>query len=136
MKIDFSGRKAIVCGGSRGIGRAIALGFAQAGGDVSICARDPKALEETRSEIAALGRNAHAASADLAKGDPAARIRDDALSRARFELRWECVHHEHQQRQCRVGILRYGHGRECDDHEQQGSRLRRFEHGGQCDDHQ
>lgn len=80
MKIDFSGRKAIVCGGSRGIGRAIALGFAQAGGDVSICARDPKALEETRSEIAALGRNAHAASADLAKGDAVRGYVRDAIS--------------------------------------------------------
>ena len=69
MKIDFTGKKAIVCGGSRGIGKAIALGFAACGGDVSICARDPKALEETRAEIAKLGHKAHAASADLAKGD-------------------------------------------------------------------
>ena len=69
MKIDFTGKRAIVCGGSRGIGKAIALGFAAAGGNVSICARDPKALEETRGEIARLGRKAHAGSADLGKGD-------------------------------------------------------------------
>jgi 3-oxoacyl-[acyl-carrier protein] reductase len=69
MKIDFTGKKAIVCGGSRGIGRAIALGFAQCGGNVSICARDPMALEETRAEIAKLGHKAHAMSADLSKGD-------------------------------------------------------------------
>ena len=69
MKIDFTGKKAIVCGGSKGIGRAIALGFAAAGGDVSICAREPKSLEETRAEIARLGHKAHAASADLSKGD-------------------------------------------------------------------
>jgi 3-oxoacyl-[acyl-carrier protein] reductase len=69
MNIDFTGKKAIVCGGSRGIGRAIALGFAAAGGDVSICARDAATLEETRSEIAKHGHAAHAASADLSSAD-------------------------------------------------------------------
>ena len=80
MNIDFTGKKAIVCGGSRGIGRAIALGFAAAGGDVSICARDPKALEATRAEIAKLGRKAHAASADLSKGDAVRGYVRDALA--------------------------------------------------------
>ena len=65
MTIDFTGRKAIVCGGSRGIGRAIALGLAAAGADVSICARGASALETTRTEIAAHGHIAHAAAADL-----------------------------------------------------------------------
>ena len=69
MRIDFAGKKAIVCGGSRGIGKAIALGFASCGGDVSICAREPEALEQTRLEIARLGRKAHAARADLSQGD-------------------------------------------------------------------
>lgn len=68
MKIDFTGKKAIVCGGSRGIGKAIAMGYAACGGDVSICARDGKTLEETRAEIAKHGRKAHAAKADLADG--------------------------------------------------------------------
>jgi 3-oxoacyl-[acyl-carrier protein] reductase len=79
MKIDFAGKKAIVCGGSRGIGRAIALGFAAAGGDVSICARDPAALEQTRKEIEKLGRKAHAASVDLARGDDVRRYVRDAI---------------------------------------------------------
>ena len=65
MNIDFTGRKAIICGGSRGIGRAIALGLAAAGADVSICARGAGTLETTRTEIAAHGRKAHAAPADL-----------------------------------------------------------------------
>jgi 3-oxoacyl-[acyl-carrier protein] reductase len=80
MNIDFSGKKAIVCGGSRGIGRAIALGFASCGGDVSICARDPGVLEQTRAEIAKLGRKAHAASADLAKGDAVRGYVRDAIA--------------------------------------------------------
>jgi 3-oxoacyl-[acyl-carrier protein] reductase len=39
MNIDITGKRAIVAGGSRGIGRAIALAFAGAGARVSICAR-------------------------------------------------------------------------------------------------
>ena len=69
MKIDFTGKRAIICGGSRGIGKAIALGFAAAGGDVSICAREAATLEQTRAEIAKHGHKTHAASADLSKGD-------------------------------------------------------------------
>jgi len=65
MNIDFTGKRAIICGGSRGIGRAIALGFAAAGGDVSICARGAETLERTRTEVAALGHKAHAGSCDL-----------------------------------------------------------------------
>jgi 3-oxoacyl-[acyl-carrier protein] reductase len=65
MNIDFTGRKAIICGGSRGIGRAIALGLAASGADVSICARGAETLEHTRAEIAAHGHKAHATSVDL-----------------------------------------------------------------------
>ena len=67
---DFKGRRVVVCGGSRGIGRSTALGFAQAGAAVSICARSPGPLEATRAEIAVLGVTAHAAPCDL--GDRAA----------------------------------------------------------------
>jgi 3-oxoacyl-[acyl-carrier protein] reductase len=62
---DFRGKRVVVCGGSRGIGRSTALGFAQAGASVSICARSPGPLEATRAEIAALGVAAHAAGCDL-----------------------------------------------------------------------
>jgi 3-oxoacyl-[acyl-carrier protein] reductase len=65
VNIDFTGKKVIVCGGSRGIGRAMALGFATAGADLSICARGAEALEATRKEVAALGGIAHAGAADL-----------------------------------------------------------------------
>ena len=68
--MEFAGRGVIVAGGSRGIGRAIALGFAAAGASVSICARGADALEATRSEIERLGVQAHAAQVDL--GDAAA----------------------------------------------------------------
>ncbi len=66
MNIDFTGKKVVICGGSRGIGRAMALGFAGSGADVSICARGAGTLEETRLEVAALGHIAHAGACDLA----------------------------------------------------------------------
>jgi NAD(P)-dependent dehydrogenase (short-subunit alcohol dehydrogenase family) len=57
MELDFVGKRAVVCGGSRGIGRAIA----RAGAAVSICVRGAETLEATRAEIAGSGHPAHAA---------------------------------------------------------------------------
>ncbi|MCW5751122.1 MAG: SDR family oxidoreductase [Alphaproteobacteria bacterium] len=68
MKLDLSGRRVLVTGGSRGIGRSIALAFAGAGAAVSICARGEAALRQTESEIAALGVPVHAGVTDLADG--------------------------------------------------------------------
>jgi len=66
MVFDFTGKRAIVCGGSRGIGRSIALGLAEAGAAVSICARGADALEAARAEIACHGHTAHTGVCDLA----------------------------------------------------------------------
>lgn len=51
MEIRMNGRSALITGGSRGLGRAIALKFAQAGANVAIAARRPDVLAETKSEI-------------------------------------------------------------------------------------
>ncbi len=63
---DFGGTRVVVAGGSRGIGRSIALGFAKAGAAVSICARGAAALEATRTELAEQGGVVHVATCDLA----------------------------------------------------------------------
>jgi len=78
MNIDLTGKRAIVAGGSRGIGRSIALAFAESGASVSICARGAEALEAARKEIAATGVAAHAATCDLADGEAVARYIADA----------------------------------------------------------
>ena len=77
---DFSGYRVVVAGGSRGIGRSIALGFAEAGAAVSICARGAAALEETRQALAAHGVPAHAQSCDLADADAIATWVADAAA--------------------------------------------------------
>src|SRR6188474_3288094 len=66
MAFDFAGKRILVAGGSRGIGRAIALGFAAAGADVSLCARDAPALQSVHAELSRHGHQVHTASCDLA----------------------------------------------------------------------
>jgi len=55
---DLRGKVALITGGSRGLGRAMALGFARAGADVVIASRKRDACEATAREIEALGRRA------------------------------------------------------------------------------
>lgn len=65
MQLELNGRNAVVTGGSRGIGRSIALMFARAGASVSICARGEAALRATEAELRQCGHAVHAAACDL-----------------------------------------------------------------------
>src|SRR5579859_5051936 len=70
MEVSLKGRVALVTGGSRGIGQAIALALAQAGADVAVnYRRDQGAAEATVKEIEALGRKAKAYSASVENFD-------------------------------------------------------------------
>jgi 3-oxoacyl-[acyl-carrier protein] reductase len=64
--VDLDGRVALVTGGSRGIGRAIALALAEGGADVAVAdQRDEAAAASTVKEVEALGRQARAYPADV-----------------------------------------------------------------------
>jgi 3-oxoacyl-[acyl-carrier protein] reductase len=67
--IDLQGKKALVTGGGRGIGREIALALAKAGADVGISDIVPETMRQTTADIEALGRKTHAITADVSKAD-------------------------------------------------------------------
>ena len=62
---DLTGRAALVTGGGRGIGRAIALGLAGAGAKVVVGSRTQKEIEEVAAEISRLGGKALPVAVDL-----------------------------------------------------------------------
>jgi NAD(P)-dependent dehydrogenase (short-subunit alcohol dehydrogenase family) len=62
---DLTGKNAFVTGASRGIGRAIAVAFAQAGADVAIVARTAEGLADVADDITAAGRRAVVIPADV-----------------------------------------------------------------------
>lgn len=69
MDLGLAGKKALVTGGSRGIGRAIALELAREGADVAICARGAEEVDVAVAELRAHGSNAIGAAVDVADPD-------------------------------------------------------------------
>ncbi len=64
---DLTGKVALVTGGSRGLGRAMVLGFADAGADVIIASRKLDACQSVAAEVEARGRRALAVSTNVGR---------------------------------------------------------------------
>lgn len=80
---DFSvaGQVAIVTGGGRGIGKAIALTLAEAGADITVVARTQKQIEQTAGEIHQQGRKAVAIAADVTEANQVKGVVEQTLTR-------------------------------------------------------
>jgi 3-oxoacyl-[acyl-carrier protein] reductase len=66
---DFTGYRIAIAGGSKGIGRAIALGFLAGGAQVAVCARGQPGLDALASDAGARAGNLHTQACDLSQVD-------------------------------------------------------------------
>lgn len=81
-RFRLTGRRLFITGGSRGLGREMAVAIADAGADVILVGRDQASLEKTAGDIRALGRQAWTIAADV--GNPAECERTCRLALERF----------------------------------------------------
>jgi gluconate 5-dehydrogenase len=75
----LDGKRAVVTGGSRGLGRAMAQSLAEAGADLVLTGRDAESLAKAQTKLAALGRKIATIAADLTTGEEAERFCDVVL---------------------------------------------------------
>jgi gluconate 5-dehydrogenase len=78
---DLSGRKAIITGGSRGLGLQIAEALGEMGAELVLAARRTDELDQAVAQLAAQGIGAHGIAADLGKPEAVSAFADAALAR-------------------------------------------------------
>lgn len=80
MDLGLRGRKAIITGGSRGIGRAIAETLADEGCDVALCSRGAEGVEEAKKALEAKGVRAFGRAVDVGDKEALESFLSDAIS--------------------------------------------------------
>jgi len=78
--LDATGKVVVVTGGSKGLGRAMALGFAEAGADVVVASRKLEPCEAVAAEVRALGRRALAVSCHVGDWDQCGALVDAVIT--------------------------------------------------------
>ena len=81
MTIDLTGRTAIITGGSRGLGEAMAKALSEAGAKIALVARDSKRLAQVRDAIVEKGGTAEFFTADVTQEEQVARITEAVTQR-------------------------------------------------------
>jgi NAD(P)-dependent dehydrogenase (short-subunit alcohol dehydrogenase family) len=81
IEFDFKDKVVVITGGSRGLGHAMALGFARAGANLAIASRKLDSCEATVAEIRALGGDASAHSIHVGKWADCDRLADEVYAR-------------------------------------------------------
>jgi NAD(P)-dependent dehydrogenase (short-subunit alcohol dehydrogenase family) len=81
MKIDLKGRTAVITGGSRGLGEAMAMALSDAGAQIALVARDVKRLESVRDAIAKRGGTADIFTADVTREEDVAAMTKAVIKR-------------------------------------------------------
>lgn len=82
MQLELAGKRALVTGGTRGIGRGIVLELARAGVDVVTCHRqDSDAVDSLARELKQIGGDHHVVKADVGDPDDVARLVEECRTR-------------------------------------------------------
>jgi len=80
MLMELHDKIAVVTGGGRGIGRAIAMAYAREGADLVLASRSKEALEETKAMVEALGRKALVVPTDIRQEESVRNLATQVIS--------------------------------------------------------